>query len=71
MNSYLHGPSLTPLIGETIGDNLRRTVERFGDCEADAVLALVALVGWLDQQHAGDSSSRDLRDCSLSGGRVT
>jgi fatty-acyl-CoA synthase len=34
MNSYLHGPSLTPLIGETIGENLRRTVERFGDREA-------------------------------------
>src|SRR2546426_8242099 len=34
MNSYIHGPSLTPLIGETIGENLRRTVERFGDREA-------------------------------------
>ncbi len=34
MNSYLHGPSLTPLLGETIGANLRRTVERFGDREA-------------------------------------
>src|SRR6266513_3894648 len=34
MSSYLHGPSLTPLLGETIGDNLRRTVERFGDREA-------------------------------------
>src|SRR5258707_11530351 len=34
MNSYLHGPSLTPLLGETIGENLRRTVGRFGDREA-------------------------------------
>jgi fatty-acyl-CoA synthase len=34
VNSYLHGPSLTPLFGETIGENLRRTVERFGDREA-------------------------------------
>src|SRR6476661_8718360 len=34
MNSYLHGPSLTPLLGETIGANLRRTVERIGDREA-------------------------------------
>jgi len=34
MSSYLHGPSLTPLLGETIGENLRRTVERFGDREA-------------------------------------
>jgi fatty-acyl-CoA synthase len=34
MDSYLHGPSLTPLLGETIGANLRRTVERFADREA-------------------------------------
>ena len=34
MDSYLHGPSLTPLLGETIGENLRRTVERFGSREA-------------------------------------
>jgi fatty-acyl-CoA synthase len=34
MDSYLHGPSLTPLLGETIGENLRRTVERCGDREA-------------------------------------
>jgi fatty-acyl-CoA synthase len=34
MQSYLHGTSLTPLLGETIGANLRRTVERFGDREA-------------------------------------
>ena len=37
MNSYLHGPSLTPLFGETIGENLRRTVKRFGDREAIVV----------------------------------
>src|SRR5437773_5610512 len=34
MNSYLHGASTIPLLGETIGENLRRTVERFGDREA-------------------------------------
>jgi fatty-acyl-CoA synthase len=34
VNAYLHGPSATPLLGETIGDNLRRTVERFGDRDA-------------------------------------
>ncbi len=32
--SYSHGVSDTPLLGETIGENLRRTVERVGDCEA-------------------------------------
>ncbi len=32
--SYCHGASAIPLLGETIGENLRRTVERFGDREA-------------------------------------
>ena len=39
MDSYLHGTSLTPLLGETIGANLRRTVERFGEREALVVRA--------------------------------
>jgi fatty-acyl-CoA synthase len=32
--SYAHGTSTVPLLGETIGDNLRRTVETFPDREA-------------------------------------
>jgi fatty-acyl-CoA synthase len=32
--SYSHGTSATPLRGETIGENLRRTVERSGAAEA-------------------------------------
>jgi len=32
--SYSHGASSIPLLGETIGENLRRTVEKFGDGEA-------------------------------------
>jgi len=32
--SYSHGPSSVPLLGETIGANLRRSVERFPDREA-------------------------------------
>jgi fatty-acyl-CoA synthase len=32
--SYVHGVSSVPLLGETIGANLRRTVERFGSSEA-------------------------------------
>src|SRR6476620_6659928 len=32
--SYAHGASAVPLLGETIGENLRRTVERCGDREA-------------------------------------
>jgi fatty-acyl-CoA synthase len=34
MRSYAHGTSPIPLLGETIGDNLRRTVDRHGDREA-------------------------------------
>jgi fatty-acyl-CoA synthase len=34
VTSYLHGPSLTPLLGDTIGANLQRTVERFPEREA-------------------------------------
>ncbi|MHB1423367.1 MAG: AMP-binding protein [Gemmataceae bacterium] len=32
--SYAHGVSPTPLLGQTIGDNLRDTVSRHGDAEA-------------------------------------
>src|SRR6201994_4373043 len=32
--SYASGPSTTPLLGDTIGDNLDRTIARFGDREA-------------------------------------
>ena len=32
--SYAHGASPVPLLGETIGENLRRTVQRVGDREA-------------------------------------
>jgi fatty-acyl-CoA synthase len=32
--SYARGPSDVPLLGETIGENLRRTVVRFGEREA-------------------------------------
>lgn len=37
--SYVHGTSNTTLLGDTIGANLRRTVERHGDCEALVVRA--------------------------------
>jgi fatty-acyl-CoA synthase len=37
--SYTHGTSSLPLLGETLGQNLRRTVERHGDEEALVVLS--------------------------------
>jgi fatty-acyl-CoA synthase len=36
--SYLSGPSTTPLLGETIGENLRRTVAQHSEREALVVL---------------------------------
>src|SRR5262245_26492275 len=36
--SYANGPRDTPLLEETIGENLRRTVERFGEREALVVV---------------------------------
>jgi fatty-acyl-CoA synthase len=33
-HSYVHGTSDAPLLGETIGENLRRTATRFGDSDA-------------------------------------
>ncbi len=39
MLSYLHGTSPTPLLGETIGENLRRTVQAHGDRDALVVRA--------------------------------
>src|SRR5689334_20552809 len=36
--SYVHGTSAVPLLGETIGENLRRTVERFPEREALVVV---------------------------------
>ncbi len=37
--SYAHGISDIPLKGETIGDNLRATIEKYGECEALVVVS--------------------------------
>lgn len=37
--SYSHGVSDIPLKGETIGESLRKTVEKYGDCEALVVVS--------------------------------
>jgi fatty-acyl-CoA synthase len=37
--SYAHGASAVPLLGETIGANLRRTADRVGDAEALVVVS--------------------------------
>jgi fatty-acyl-CoA synthase len=44
--SYAQGPSDVPLLGETIGQALRRTVERFGDREALVVRSQGYRASW-------------------------
>jgi len=44
ISSYSHGTSLVPLLGETVGENLRRTVERFG--ARDALIVRSQRVRW-------------------------
>ena len=44
--SYVHGTGAHPLLGETIGDNLRRTVERHPDREALVVRAQGVRLTW-------------------------
>src|SRR5919199_1368153 len=43
--SYSHGASNTPLLGETIGENLDRVIARFGEREARALVAAGIGVG--------------------------
>ena len=54
--SYASGTSTVPLIGRTIGDDLARTVKRFGDREA---------LVWRTERGALRWSYRDLQDRSM------
>ena len=54
MLSYVHGTSATPLLGETIGENLRRTVERHGAREALVVRSQGFRATWRELwEHTG------------------
>src|SRR5260370_1181700 len=60
--SYVHGARATPLLGETIFTNLRRTAARFGDREA-----LVIEDGWEALRCDGVKTSvEELRDMEAS-----
>ena len=65
MLSYLHGASATPLLGETIGANLRRTVERWpgarraGGPRAGLPRHLPRAVGPDDAARAGAAGAGD------------
>ncbi|MCY1033981.1 AMP-binding protein [Corallococcus sp. BB11-1] len=58
--SYAHGTSTTPLLGETIGQNLRRTVERYGDREALVVVSQRYRVTWREFWDATTEVARGL-----------
>jgi len=55
MLSYEHGASATPLLGETIGDNLRRTALRCGEREALVVRSQGVRATW---QQLWDATTR-------------
>ena len=60
ITSYAHGPSDVPLLGETIGANLRRTVERFGDRDALVVRHQHYRATYRELWHEIDSAARAL-----------
>ncbi|MCC6774584.1 MAG: AMP-binding protein, partial [Gemmatimonadaceae bacterium] len=60
MLSYVHGTSATPLLGETIGENLRRTVAACGDREALVVRAQGVRLSYNELWQATSSLARAL-----------
>ncbi len=53
--SYVNGPSPLPLLGETIGENLARSVARFGD--RDALVDVPSGARWTYDRLAADVST--------------
>jgi fatty-acyl-CoA synthase len=60
MRSYAHGASAVPLLGETIGSQLRRTVERFTDREALVVRAQGVRLSWRALAEESERAARAL-----------
>jgi fatty-acyl-CoA synthase len=58
--SYAHGTSLMPLLGQTIGDNLRTTAERFPDRDALVVLHQAARFSYRQLWEATTAAARAL-----------
>jgi len=56
--SYSHGLGGSPLLGETIGENLRRTVARFGDREALVVAHQAYRATYRELWHQVDTAAR-------------
>src|SRR5688500_17306116 len=60
MLSYAHGTSHVPLLGETIGENLRRTADRHGDREALVVRSQNYRATYRELYHATSVLARAL-----------
>ena len=63
--SYVHGASPVPLLGETIGQNLRRTVERCGDAEALVVKSDITSVDQLKGKTIATPQLGNTQDVAL------
>jgi fatty-acyl-CoA synthase len=66
--SYSHGTGLEPLLGETIGDNLRRTADRFPDREALIVRHQNVRMTWRELWDATGEIARALLDLGIAEG---
>jgi fatty-acyl-CoA synthase len=66
--SYAHGATGTPLLGETIGHNLERTVERFPDHEALVVRHQDARYSYAELNREVDRLARSLIAAGLEPG---
>jgi fatty-acyl-CoA synthase len=66
--SYVHGTSELPLLGETIGENLRRTVARFPDRDALVVRASGYRVTYAELWEATGEVARGLMALGLKPG---
>ncbi len=60
MESYAAGETDTPLLDETIGDNLERTVQRYADREALVEVASGRRWSWAEFNHDVDEFARGL-----------
>src|SRR5437868_1176997 len=58
--SYAHGTGSEPLLGETIGDNLRRTADRFPDRDALVVRHQNVRLSWRELWDATGRVARGL-----------
>ncbi len=66
--SYASGPSTTPLLGETIGANLRRTAARFGDRDAVVDCTTGARLSYAELDAAVDERARGFIDLGVERG---